>query len=264
MSLAKYVIHLQQMGRTSFTQKEATDELELSPDYLKVSANRLIKKKALFMPKRGFYVIVPIPNQVRGFIDPILYIHDLMKFLDSNYYIALLSAAQKFGAAHQQPQALQIMSQKQIKPIVKVGAHIRFYRKLHFPDSQYLTRMKVSSGYINVSSPELTALNLVQYPHACGQINNIATVLIELEESIKVNNLRKMLKNTTDLPSIQRLGFLFNFLQIERLSKVCTERLEKEKKSSKAIPLVPSKDYELAQLDLKWKIYVNENVEPDI
>jgi hypothetical protein len=89
-SLSQYILELQQLGRLSFTQKEARDELELSVDAIKLSANRLVKKKRLFMPRKGFYVIIPTTDQRRGFIDPMLYIHNLMKFLNANYYIKSL------------------------------------------------------------------------------------------------------------------------------------------------------------------------------
>lgn len=262
MSLAKYIVYLQQHGRLSFTQKEARDELGLTVDYMKVSANRLMNKKLLFMPKKGFYVIIPTTDQVRGFIDPIYYIDNLMKFLNSNYYIGLLSAAQRYGAAHQQPQVLQIISEKQIQPIVKPGAYIRFYKKLHFPNSKYIRPMKTDTGYVNISSPELTAFDLIRYPHASGQINNIATVLMELEESIKVSNFRDFLQNVHDPASIQRLGYLFDFLGIERLSRLCREWVLKHK--VKAIPLIPGKEYDLVQIAYPWKVYINEKVEPDL
>ena len=262
MSLSKYIIHLQQLGRLSFTQKEACDELGLSVGYIKVSANRLMHKKKLFMPKKGFYVIVPIADQVRGFIDAIHYIHNLMNFLTSNYYIQHLSPAQRYKAAHQQPQALEIISEKQIQPIVKLGAHIRFYKKLHFPDSKYIQPMKTDTGYVNISSPELTAFDLIRYPHASGQIHNIATVLTELEESIRISTFKSFLQGVHDHASIQRLGYLFDFLHIKRLSRVCREWLLKH--GTKPVLLVPSNAYDPSQLIRPWGVYVNEEVEPDL
>lgn len=261
-SLSHYALELQQLGRLSFTQKEACDELGLSVDTIKVSANRLIKKKMLFLPRKGFYVIVPPANQGRGFIDSFLYIHDLMQFLNADYYIGLLSAAQRYGAAHQQPQALQIISNKQTQPILKSGAYVRFYKKLHLPDSKYIQSLKTDTGYINISSPELTAYDLVKYPHASGQIHNIATVLIELEEAIKLSKFKGMLHDIDDRASVQRLGYLFDFLGIGRLSDVCKAWLQKH--GAKPVPLVPNKEYDPSQLQQPWKIYVNEEVEPDL
>ncbi|HQS84885.1 MAG: hypothetical protein B7Y25_08315 [Alphaproteobacteria bacterium 16-39-46] len=262
ISLSKYIIALQQLGRLSFTQKEACDELGLSVDYIKVSANRLIVHKKLFMPKRGFYVIIPVTDQVHGFIDPFYYIDNLMRFLNSNYYVGLLSAAQRYGAAHQQPQALQIISEKQIYPIIKPGAHIRFYKKLHFPEAKYIQSLKTDIGYVNISTPELTAYDLIRYPHASGQIHNIATVLIELEELIKVSHFKKFLQDANDHSSIQRLGYLFEFLRIERLSKVCKDWIISHE--SRPVPLVPNNAYDPSHLVYPWKIYVNEEVETDL
>ncbi len=261
MSLAKYILQLQQSGRLNFTKKEAMATLGFTAEHTKVSANRLIKKQALFMPKKGFYVIIPVASQARGFIDPILYLRDLMKFLNSNYYVGLLSAAQRYGAAHQQPQALQVITEKQIAPIIKTGAHIRFYKKKSFLDSKHIQAKKIDTGYVNVSSPELTALDLIKYPYAAGQINNIATVLSELEEQIKAPMLRQVIQEAQDRTSVQRLGYLFDYLDIIRLSKVCRSWLDKS--TPNPIPLVANQDHMLSQLDQKWKIYVNEVVEPD-
>ena len=70
----------------------------------------LIEKGRVYSAWRGFYVIVPDEHALKGFVPPIEYIESLMAYTGHKYYVGLLSAAAIYGAGHQQPQILTVVT----------------------------------------------------------------------------------------------------------------------------------------------------------
>jgi hypothetical protein len=76
----------------------------------------------------------------------------MMKHLQAVYYVALLSAASYFGAAHQKSARFQVISNKRIKHSLKFG---QVAIELIYKDS--LTNLPtqdftVSTGYLSVTA----------------------------------------------------------------------------------------------------------------
>jgi len=91
---------------------------------------------------------------------------------------------------------------------VTVGrVRIRFFFRRRM-DVVFTEQMKTSSGYIPVSSPEMTAFDLVRYRKGAGSIDHIATVLAELAERLDAKKLVAIAEKTEELPVTQRLGYL--------------------------------------------------------
>src|SRR5690554_6355586 len=94
------------------------------------SLQRLKGQKKIEMRPRGFYVIIPPEYRVRGIIPTSLYVNDLMKFLNRDYYVGLLNAAAYHGAAHQQPQNYSVITEGiALRPIKNDKVSINFYIK---------------------------------------------------------------------------------------------------------------------------------------
>ena len=182
-ALAKYADSLQGKGRYSFRREEALDALGVSDEALQTAARRLTAKKRLVSPRRGFYVIVPLEYRSAGAPPPDWFIDELMKFQERPYYVGLLSAAALHGAAHQQPQEFQVVSDAPLRPTKAGRARLRFFTKRHFEPTPTL-QMKTETGSMRVSTPEATALDLVRYASSAGHLANVATVLAELAEKI--------------------------------------------------------------------------------
>ncbi|KAF5277940.1 hypothetical protein FQR65_LT15906 [Abscondita terminalis] len=141
--------------------------------------------RSVVMVRREFYVIVPPEYRAKGIIPTSLYVNDLMKFLNRDYYVGLLNAAAYHGAAHQQPQNYSIITEGiALRPIKNDKVDIHFYIKKSW-NKQDIIKKKVDTGYINISSPELTALDLISYYNEVGGFNRVATVIEELKEVIQ-------------------------------------------------------------------------------
>jgi len=185
-----------------------------------------------------------------------------MKFLNREYYVALLNAAAYYGAAHQQPQSFSIITTKpSLRNIINDNLKINFLVKKDWSQVDVIKR-KVDTGYINVSSPELTALDLVNYYEQSGGMNRVATVLEELSESIKADKLVEVASRYAPITAVQRLGFLFD--EVLRL-KDFTESLKNYLKTVNHFPVLlrPQKEKVDMITGNDWKVVQNIEIEVD-
>jgi predicted transcriptional regulator of viral defense system len=172
---------LQESGRYTFTREEAADSCGLSDIAFRHAALRLHKQTRLVAPRRGFFVIVPIEYRSAGAPPPAWYIDALMRFHGRPYYVGLLSAAALHGAAHQQAQEFQVITDRALRPAIAGRTQLRFFHKRHQAQTPTVA-LKVETGTMLVSSPEATAFDLVRYALAAGGFGNIVSVFTELAE----------------------------------------------------------------------------------
>ena len=102
-SYIDFINQVLSVGRISFTLDEVIEKSGYDRKIAQVSLSRLISKGKILLIRRGFYVIITPEFSIQRNIPYIMYIDDLMKYLQRNYYVSLLSAAALHGAAHQQP-----------------------------------------------------------------------------------------------------------------------------------------------------------------
>src|SRR5438128_2748406 len=117
VSLLEYLDTLQSRGRYFFTKKDALTDLGCSEETLERSIRRLERKKRVANIKPGFITITPVEYKSWGVIPSEWFIHPLMQYLECSYYVGLLSAAALYGAAHQQPQQFQVITDKVVRKI---------------------------------------------------------------------------------------------------------------------------------------------------
>jgi predicted transcriptional regulator of viral defense system len=266
-NIRDWIEDLPKRGKITFSK----DEVELQFSHLtnrniQNTLNRLVTKKKIQSVWRGFWVVVPVEYGLKGVVDPIEYIAQLMNFLSQKYYIGLLSAAAIHGAAHQQPMELVLVtSSNHLREKVKNDVKISFVSKKEIPQ-KYLQQITVKSGYIPVSMPELTAIDLLLYIKNVGGINRVATVLSELAEVIDFEKINVDFFQYANTADIQRLGYLLDtlgFIEIaDSLFKKTNEANLKFRKYPLCIKKQSIKSTDLPA-DEKWKIIINEEIETD-
>lgn len=267
ITLSAYIDNLQTQGRYTFTRQEALGALAITKDAFKLALYRLIRKRRLIKPRKEFYVIVPLEYQNVGGPPPSWYIDDLMKFQKQPYYVGLLSAAALHGAAHQQPQQFQVITNKHLRPIIISRYSIKFFTKHNFKNSAWMP-IKVPTGTMQVSTPEMTALDLIRYVEAAGYLNNVVTVIKELIESIDAEILLHTAQAAIRRDAkkeffvVQRLGYLMDYCGGEEKTKLLAEWISKEKPTY--VSLNPQNPFKPEQKNSKWRIYINEKIEADI
>jgi predicted transcriptional regulator of viral defense system len=241
---------------------EVRAKFEKSDEAIKMALQRLKNKKEIAQVRNEFFVIITPEYRSRGMLSPSLFIADLMKFLGRSYYVGLLNAAVYFGAAHQQPQSFSVITSKPgLRKINNENLKINFLIKKAWP-IDHLVQKKVDTGFINVSSPELTALDLVFYFGQSGGFNRVATVLEELVESLDAGKLLDLAKKFTPLSAVQRLGFLLEeVLGRQDLSDPIKEYLQ----TIKYFPILLRPQHEKPAMITgnDWKVVQNIEIEMD-
>jgi predicted transcriptional regulator of viral defense system len=225
--LKDFINELLSKGRYGFSLPEVRDKFEQSDEAIKKALQRLKKKKEIALIRNEFYVVITPEYRSKGILPPSLFVAELMKFLDKNYYVGLLNAAAYYGAAHQQSQSFSVITMKpSLRNIDNDNLKINFCIKKEWAKSD-IVLMKVDRGYINVSSPELTALDLVNYFEQVGGLNMVLTVLNELCKSIDCNKMLDLAKRYSPITAVQRLGFLLEeILNMRDLSEPIKEHLK--------------------------------------
>ena len=84
---------------------------------------------------------------------------------------------------------------------------IRFIPNSHLEDTPIQT-INTLKSQLKISTPEGTAMDLLNYPKRSGGLDHIATVLTELQEAMKPDKLLKLVETNTQTAWKQRLGFL--------------------------------------------------------
>ena len=259
--LEEFLSRIRSKGRYSFTYKEVLDAFDISAQALDQNLYRLKSKNAIATIRKGFYVIIPPEYSATGILPVNLFIDDLMHSINKEYYVALLSAAALFGASHQQPMEYFVVSgTPAIRSIRTNKLAINFMVKKQWSPDDVLKK-NTDAGYINVSSPELTALDLLYYS-AKISLNRAFTVLQELTEEMEASKLLKTAKQYPQTAAIQRLGYLLDReLKKEQLSASLSKALHG--RECYLTPLVANRPKK-GVTDNKWKIIVNSEVEGDL
>ncbi len=262
--LDEFINEQRAMGKYSFSLQALRDKFSLSDDSLWKALQRLKKQKAIAMIRKEFYVIVPPEYRAKGTIPPSFFIADLMNFLGREYYVGLLNAAAFFGAAHQQPQYFSVITKgSPLRKIQNSRVNITFHIKKQWNEKDVVQK-KVDTGYVNISSTELTALDLVNYHEAVGGFNRVATVIEELTEYIDAEKLVTCAKHYSQVVTIQRLGYLLEqVLHKEKLGNALYEFI----KPIEFYPtlLRPQKEKPESMITgNRWKVVANVEIETDI
>jgi predicted transcriptional regulator of viral defense system len=260
MKASDHISDLAARGRYHFTTNEIMVAMGSSATAARAALRRLRKKGIIAMPYRGFNVYVPPEYRPLGCLPAEQFIPQLMAHLGQAYYAALLSAAQLHGAAHQQPQIFQIMGVRNRSRISCGKVRVDFAAR-HNVTAIPTTRMKTPRGWIDVSSPEATAFDLVGYHEQAGGFDNVATVLAELREIMDAEQLA-VVAQLSPTPWAQRLGYLLDLTGPPKDTEPLAAYVAQNARET--VPLIPRIGADEAQRDARWKLAVNMAVEPEL
>ncbi len=166
------------------------------------------------------------------------------------------------------PARFQVISDKRIKhPSIFGDVEIDYiYKKsvLELP-TQDIT---VSTGYLKVATPELVALDLLEYPNHAGGLNHIATVFSELFEALDPIKLINLAKDTHAEYQLQRIGYILDHIDVmdENNAEIMINALAQYVQENKPnyLPLAS----EISKIGYsrckKWRIIENSEIESDL
>lgn len=254
----QFIKELLGSGRYTFTLEEASQMLNKSGPALNLILQRL-KKDGWIVPfARRFYIVLDVQHQADGILDPAWFIDDWARYHKVEYYVAGLSAAAAHSAAHQRPMVFQVMVDRQMRSITRAGLRLQLLNKCNIVKTMWSQR-KSFAGFYRVSTPAMTAYDIVAYRRACPSLDLVASVLAELGEAIEPNVLALLPELGCKTVILQRLGWLLSYTGWSEKADSLFSILDLKHLSWQAVD--PKLERE-GERDMKWKIIVNTH--PDI
>lgn len=264
-SIADWIDAKPPRGKYTFTRDEVVAAFpRMKPEVISTTLSREVRKGRIMIPQQGFYVIIPEEYKLRGVVPQAFYIDDLMRYLGRRYYVALLSAGSYHGAAHQVPMTFCVMTEPPTMRDKKTDKFAtRFFYRQEIP-MEYVEQRQTRTGSINVSCPELTAIDLVTYQERAGSITRAATVLAELVEKTDFGRLGADFVKVAPVACFQRLGYILEDVLEEQESADSVYNLLKQADVRlQATALKAGKPADGCERNERWKILVNETIEID-
>lgn len=263
-TLSVYVDTLQKQGIFIFNMNEAASILGINLFAARQSAHRLSQKKRIFRVYRNFYVIVPLEYQEIGSPPPELFINSLMRYMNTDYYVGLLSAAILYGVTPQQPMLFQVITLKYSRLIKTPNTDIRLYRNNHIYKTG-IEQKKTVAGYMNISTPELTAFDLVRYARVFGYYSQISGILSELSKRIRGKRLFTLARNICqehgDWIYWQRLGYLLDTVGFQHIADPLATLINDYQPGFGY--LLSGKTENVLEKSSRWHLYINDTIKKD-
>lgn len=245
-------------GRSHLTTAEAADLLGVPADQVRHRLAAPAARHEWASPARGLWVPVPPEYRTWGAPPGIELVDLLAAHVQVDYYVGWLSAAELHGASHHAPQVFQVAVTRALRNRTIGRTAFSFHTRPVLVDLP-VTQHPTIHGSARVSTPEVTALDLAHDIHLSGGVDNAATVLLELEDSVGL-----------DRTELERLAPLFPATSLRRLGYVL-DRCGKASGLEGLEALVakgPPSDSRLSptagltgRLDPRWRLRLNHDLE---
>lgn len=254
-----YIRRLLQSGKVTFSRPEASAILGVGAT-LSNKLSRLESEGWIMPVGRGFYAIIESADQAYGFAPAYSFLDDLATYRRLQYYVGGISAAAIHGASHQGAQEIQVVADRVLHPFEYRELKIGYFLKRSILPSMW-ARQTVRSGYLRVSTPEMTAYDLLFFPKACRSLSRVATILVEMGEAMRGPALRRLPELGCEQAALQRLGWLLDRTGWSRLADALHKALQPGQVPWRLLePQLPRR----GERNVRWRIIENSQVEPDI
>jgi hypothetical protein len=211
-SLSALLDAAERVGRLNLRMQDIRAGMPgVSAEALRQALHRQQRRGRLIGLSRGsdHWLIVPLQHANAGAPPLEAWLDNYMsKTLRIPYYVALLSAAEVYGASPYAVMVTQVMVDERRRPISVGRQEVVFHvcsRIERMPTRWHDT----PDGRFKVATPELTALQLVQRETSVGGMARVREVLRELCSSCTPQGLIDALEAMQEVPTAQRLGTLF-------------------------------------------------------
>ena len=240
------------LGRVAFPLADLVKATGLSVTAARNQLLRLKNRVTRVSPRHQFFLIVSPEHRAVGAPPVAWWLHDYFQWLGEPYYLALQSAASSLGSNPQALQVTQVMT-KISRRAVEVGRiRIQFFvkRTVEQTPTQPLAN---AFAPLQVSTPEVTAFDLIRYAARIGGIGRAAETIAPLLSLMRPAELRRVLKIEDEPTTAQRLGFVLEKLRATDLAKVVKNWLPS---NLIVVPLVPGARRDAPEIK-RWKILNN-------
>jgi hypothetical protein len=213
-------------GSVSFSFSELTTKTGLSAIAAKNQLLRLKNTVARVSPRQQYFLIIQPEHRIIGSPPVEWWLDDYFKWLGRHYYLALQSAAGRFGSNRQAVQEIQIITDIPRRDMVIGRIRLHFFLKSGIDKA--ITR-QLPGGYapLVVSTPETTIFDLIRYASGIGGIERAAETITDMLKVIKAKELKSVLEAEGELATAQRLGFVLEALGATSLANTVRDWLPK-------------------------------------
>lgn len=269
-SLQEYIESLLAQGRSYFSKADVPAAGQ-SPEAFQSAATRLMRKKRLISPRRGFYLILKPEDSLLGAPDPARWIDPLMKHVELDYRVSLLRAAAFHGSAHQAAMVFQVITPRQL-PKIEIGRQrlaFLYQSPAAFAESnrpEWLGQIKTEAGFAKVAGIELALLDMCRYFHQAGGINGAAQVVNDLGDKADPGILARA-ASAYENSAVRRLGYLLEHFrhtrQATQLQKFVPKAKSFKELDPASKPIVPALR-SAEEKNQKWRLVINVPVEIEV
>jgi predicted transcriptional regulator of viral defense system len=262
MTFLDFIKDLQSKYEYSLSVEEAVSTTGISKDNIRASIRRQVSQGKLKSVRQGFYIIIPPHHSPYGTLPLSLFVDKLMAYVDQSYYVGLYSAAKVYGASHQKVmQEFVMIVPPSIRDIDKGHIRINYSTVKNWPQAN-LKRHKSDAGGYMISSPSLTAIDLIKEHGNIGGISAVYTVLEELVEEVNVPDMEALMSWYPIISNIQRMGCLLEMIGADKgIIECITNRLSNENLFH--VDLSKTDDGTI-EYNKKWKVRINKTIESDL
>jgi predicted transcriptional regulator of viral defense system len=165
----------------------------------------LMSKKWVLPLKKGLYAIVPLDVGVKGADSFILHNFVIASHLAESYYIGYWSALNHHGLSEQIPRTTFVATTKAKMPLNILDADYYFV-KLEKRKFFGFERTEIEGWKVNISSPEKTLADCLDYPEHSGGIEEVARAIYLNHEEIDMKKVYKFGEKMGNNTILKRLG----------------------------------------------------------
>jgi predicted transcriptional regulator of viral defense system len=261
--VAQYIEKLLSVERYSFSLKELLKQSNKSSTALRRELDRLVEKDEIINLRQHFYLIITPRYRTLGKLPVNLYVTQLFHFLEKNYYVGFYTAAKIYGASHQQAQRDYVMTQPpQLLDVKKAPIDVRFLTTKEWPKGNIIAK-KSDAGTYQISTPALTLVDLIRYQNKMGGLNRMLSTIEELLEEVTEKDISELLRWYSHKATLQRLGFLMNYVDEENgFSELILGHLSELK--TYPILLQPNSKQRPGAVNNPFKVDINLTLENDL
>jgi predicted transcriptional regulator of viral defense system len=255
----RLIRELARRGQFWFTTAELVEKLGVSKAAANGILNRLERDGYVARPVRGFSVIVPPEYYRLKCLPPEELTLGLMDYWNLPYYVGLLSGAEYYGAAPQRPQVFQVVLPINRRPVVCGNVRVSFIARRNAGDVP-TNQIKTRRGYIRVSTPEVTAIDLVGYQRRVGGADAVAQILSALLPQLTSEGLLKAAM-CSPVNWAQRLGYLLDRISTGDLTEALRRYV-----ISRTTVYTPLSRYlpDAAPRDERWRVLINASLSSEV
>jgi predicted transcriptional regulator of viral defense system len=245
-------------GTNTVTIDEIESRTGATRNAVYLGAKYAMDRKRLFSPARGLYVVVPAEYRSIGVVPATHFIDPMMNHLGIEYYLGLATAAGWWGSSHHASQEFQVIANGRLPDRTIGHVRLRFVSRARL-DDKAIRRVAGPRTMLNVSTPDLTAVDLAANPAHVGGLSNVATILAELPD-LEGQRIATLAKHRTRADA-RRLGWLLSLVRPDINLRALTTLADPQHGQP---TLLASNKPRTGHLDTDWNVLVNTNVEPDL